>query len=239
MLKTAYIDYQDGETQLEGYLAYDEDVTEPRPAVLVGHDWTGRGDSACSAAERIAEAGYVGFAVDVYGKGVFGKEGDAAGNTALMMPFVNDRILLRQRMLAALQAIRLQTMVDASNIAAIGYCFGGMAVLELARAGADVKGVISVHGLLMPGDAANAEINAGVLCLHGHDDPMVKPEQVLAFETEMTEAGVDWQIHVYGGTKHAFTNPSANNPAMGVVYNEVANLRAQQAIKNYLTELFN
>lgn len=238
MLKTAYIEYQDGDTVLEGYLAYDEDVTEQRPAVLVAHDWTGRRDYACAGAERIAELGYIGFAVDIYGKGVFGKEGDVEGNSALMMPFVNDRGALRQRMLAGLAALRTQPAVDTDNVAVMGYCFGGMAALELARSGANIKGAVSVHGLLGQGDTANQKIHASVLCLHGHDDPMVKPEQVLAFETEMTEAKVDWQVHVYGGTKHAFTNPAANNSAFGTVFSEKANRRAEQAIANYLSELF-
>ena len=239
MLKTAYIEYRDGDTVLEGYLAYDEAVQKQRPAVLVAHDWTGRRDYACAGAERIAELGYIGFALDLYGKGVFGKDGDTEGNSALMTPFLKDRTLLRRRMLTALAELRRQPQADGDNIAAMGYCFGGMAVLELARAGADVKGVISAHGLLGAGDVPNETIQAGVLCLHGHDDPMVEPSQVLAFQTEMTQAGVDWQTHIYGGTKHAFTNPAANNPGFGTVYSERANRRAEQAIVNYLEELFN
>lgn len=237
-MKTEYVEYNDGDTVLEAYMAYDDEASEQRPAVLVAHDWTGRRDYACAGAERIAELGYVGFALDVYGKGVFGKDGDVEGNTALITPFVQDRALLRRRMQAALTAVRAQQRVDAGNVAAMGYCFGGMAVLELARAGADVKGVASVHGLLGQGGVPNADIHAKVLCLHGHDDPMVPPEQVLAFETEMTEAGVDWQVHVYGNTTHAFTNPAANNPDFGTVYNETANRRAEMALANFFTELF-
>lgn len=238
MLKTEYIEYQDGDVTLEAYVAYDEDATEKRPCVLVAHDWTGRRAYACAGAERMAELGYVGFALDVYGKGVFGKEGDAEGNSALMMPFVEDRQLLRRRMLAALKAARKLSQVDDSNIAAMGYCFGGMAVLELARSGADVKGVASVHGLLGQGDVQNQSILSKVLVLHGHDDPMVTPDQVLAFETEMSHAGVDWQVHVYGGTKHAFTNPAANNPDFGTVYSQTANRRAEQSLANFFHELF-
>lgn len=238
MLKTEYVEYQDGDVVLEAYVAFDEDATDKKPCVLIGHDWTGRREYACAAAERMAELGYVGFAVDVYGRGVFGKEGDTECNSALMMPFVEDRALLRRRMQAALNAARNLSQVDDSNIGAIGYCFGGMAVLELARAGADVKGVASVHGLLGKGEAAEHKIQAKVLCLHGHDDPMVPPEQVLAFETEMTNAKVDWQVHVYGQTKHAFTNPAANNPDFGTVYNHTANARAEQALANFFRELF-
>lgn len=234
---TKYIDYQDGDTPLEGYLAYNETDT-PKPAVLIAHDWSGRREFACKAAERIAAMGYVGFALDMYGKGIFGRDGDAEGNAALMNPYFNDRVLLRQRINAALPAVRALPQVDAAKIAAMGYCFGGLCVLELARSGADVRGVISIHGLFVPGNVANEKIMAKVLCLHGHDDPMVPPEQVLAFEKEMTEAGVDWQVHVYGGTMHAFTNPVANNPSFGTVYKEIAANRAYQSIANFLGELF-
>lgn len=234
---TKTIDYQDGDTQLEGYLAYNE-TGAPLPAVLVAHDWSGRREFACKAAERIAAMGYAGFALDMYGKGIFGRDGDTEGNAALMNPYASDRILLRQRINAALRAVRAFSQVDAARIAAMGYCFGGMCVLELARSGADVAGVISIHGIFAPGNAANEKISAKVLCLHGHDDPMVPPEQVLAFEKEMTDAGVDWQMHVYGGTQHAFTNPAANNPDFGTVYKEVAEKRAYQSVANFLNELF-
>jgi len=238
MLKTEYLEYRDGNTVLEAYVAFDEDATEKQPCVLVAHDWTGRRDYACAGAERMVDLGYVGFAVDVYGKGVFGREGDTEGNSALMMPYVNDREKLRRRMLAALTAARSLSQVDDTNMAAVGYCFGGMSVLELARAGADVKGVASVHGLLGSGNGAVHPIQSKVLCLHGHDDPMVPPDQLLAFETEMSQAGVDWQVYVYGGTRHAFTNPAANNPDFGTVYNQTANRRAEQALANFLHELF-
>jgi len=234
---TKHIDYQDGNTALEGYLAYNEtDAT--KPAVLIAHDWSGRREFACRAAERVAEMGYVGFALDMYGKGIFGADGDVEGNGALMGPFATDRVLLRRRINAALQAVRQLPQVDSSRVAAMGYCFGGMCTLELARSGADVQGVISIHGIFAPGAVANEKITAKVLCLHGHDDPMVPPEQVLAFETEMNEAGVDWQVHVYGGTMHAFTNPVANNPAFGTVYKEIAANRAYQSIANFLGEIF-
>lgn len=236
-MKSETLVYNDGATELEGYVAY-EDTNEQRPLVLIAHDWTGRREYACKAAEKIAALGYVGFALDMYGKGVFGKDGDAEGNAALMNPFASNRQLLRQRIGAALTAGRNIPQVDASRVAAMGYCFGGMCVLELARAGADVLGVISVHGILAAGELANEAIKAKVLCLHGHDDPMVPPEQVLAFETEMTKAGVDWQLHAYGQTMHAFSNPAANNPDFGTVYNAVADRRSFRALTDFLEELF-
>ncbi|MDP1930845.1 MAG: dienelactone hydrolase family protein [Gammaproteobacteria bacterium] len=237
-MKTEYIDYRDGDRDLEGYFAYDETADSPQPLVLIAHDWSGRREFACSAAERMVELGYAGFALDMYGKGVFGKDGDTAGNSALMAPFASDRLLLRRRVQAALVAARALPQVDANLVAAVGYCFGGMTVLELARSGADVLGVIAVHGLLGAGDAANAAITAKVLCLHGHDDPMGPPAQVLEFETEMSAAGADWQMHIYGGTKHAFTNPAAKDQQLGTVYNMLANSRAQRAIADFLAEVF-
>lgn len=174
---TKTIDYQDGNTALEGYLACHE-TGKPKPAVLVAHDWSGRREMACKGAERIAGMGYVGFALDMYGKGIFGADGDAEKNGALMAPFAQDRTLLRRRINAALHAVRQLPQVDATRIAAMGYCFGGLCVLELARSGADVQGVVSIHGIFAPGDIGNETITAKVLCLHGHDDPMVPPEQV-------------------------------------------------------------
>lgn len=236
-MKTQYLEYKDGETLLEAYVAFEE-TDQQKPLVLVAHDWTGRRDLACQAAEEVARHGYIGFALDVYGKGVFGKDGDAEGNTELMSPYASDRALLRQRMKAALVAARNVPQADAARVAAIGFCFGGMSVLELARSGADVLGVVSVHGLLFSGNMPNEDIKAKVLCLHGHDDPLVPPEQVLEFEKEMTAANVDWQLHAYGGTVHAFTNPKANDPGFGAVYNEAVARRAFRSLYDFLGDLF-
>ena len=232
------IDYVDGDVQLEAYVSWDDSISAQRPGVMVCHDWTGRRDFATRKADEIAAMGYVGFAVDMYGKGVFGKDGDIEGNSALMGPLAGDRASLRARMEAALDRIRSLDVVDSSKIGAMGYCFGGMCVLELARAGADIGGVISIHGIFTPGDVPNADITARILCLHGQDDPMVPPQQVLDFENEMTAAGADWQVHAYGGTMHAFTNPDANDPDFGAVFNSVADRRATQSIKNFWSEIF-
>lgn len=233
---TQHLDYSDGDTELEAYVAFEEG-DEQKPLVLIAHDWSGRREFACQAAERLAKLGYVGFALDMYGKGVFGADGDTELNASLMNPFASDRNLLRQRMRAALVAGRNVPQSDPRRVAAMGYCFGGMCVLELARSGADVQAVVSIHGILAPGDVPNENISAKLLCLHGHDDPMVPPEQVLAFETEMSEAGADWQLHAYGGTLHAFTNPAANNPDFGTVYSAVAEKRAYQSLANFLAEI--
>jgi dienelactone hydrolase len=237
-MHTEMIDYQDGDIQLEGYVTWDNSISGARPAVLVAHDWTGRRDFAKSKAEEMASLGYVGFALDMYGKGVFGADGDVEGNSALMNPLAGDRAALRARVAAALAAVRSIDVVDGSKVSAMGYCFGGMCVLELARAGADVGGVISIHGIFSAGDVSNEKITAKILCLHGQDDPMVPPEQVLEFENEMSAADADWQVHAYGGTMHAFTNPAANNPGFGTVYNPDADRRATQSIKNFFEEVF-
>lgn len=234
---TEQLEYNDGDTVLEAYVAYQKTDSQ-KPLVLVSHDWSGRRDFACKGAERVAEMGYVGLALDMYGKGVFGSDGDVELNSSLMNPLATDRAALRRRIKAALVAGRNIPQVDATRVAAMGYCFGGMCVLELARSGADVLGVISIHGIFATGEEPNEAIKAKVLCLHGHDDPMVPPAQVLDFETEMSAAGVDWQLHAYGGTMHAFTNPAANDPDFGTVYNEVAEKRCYQSIANFLDELF-
>ena len=237
-MHTETIEYNDGDTVLEGYVAYDESLSGSRPAVLIAHDWTGRRDFATGKAEEIARLGYVGFALDMYGKGVFGRDGDAEYNSSLMNPLAGDRAALRTRMQAALEAVRELDLVEESMVGAMGYCFGGMCVLELARSGSDVLGVISIHGIFSPGDVPNETITSRVLCLHGHDDPMVPPEQVLDLEKEMNAAGVDWQVHAYGGTMHAFTNPAANDPGFGTVYNEIADARATRSIENFFEEIF-
>lgn len=205
------------------------------PAVLVVHDWTGVNDFAVDAASRCAEAGYMGIVLDMYGEGKTGANNDEKG--ALITPMMQDRSLLKKRLLAGFEAAQSIPGVNASKLAALGFCFGGLCVLDLARAGADVKGVISFHGLLDPTGLSDEKISASVLALHGNDDPMVPPEKVQAFEKEMTEAGVDWQLTAYGHTVHAFTNPAANDPSFGTVYNEKTAQRAWVSAYQFLKEV--
>jgi dienelactone hydrolase len=208
----------------------------PRPAVLVAHAWAGRSGFECDKARALAAMGYVGIAIDMYGKGVLGN--GVEENSALMKPFLDNRALLQGRFEAALAAARQEEAVDAAKIAAIGYCFGGLCVLDLARSGADVKGVVSFHGLLgQPGNTAGRPIGAKVLVLHGHDDPMVPVADVVTFEQEMTAAGADWQVHAYGHTLHSFTNQEANDPGFGVKFDANANRRSWQAMQNFLAEV--
>jgi dienelactone hydrolase len=236
-IQTRAVEYiVDGKT-FEGILAWDDSASGKRPAVAVAHAWAGRSPFEVEKAKRLAALGYVGFAMDVYGKGVLGRSRDE--NAALMGPLVQDRTLLQKRLVAAIHALALQPEVDPGRIAAIGFCFGGLSVLDLARVGAPVKGVVSFHGLFTPpGNTAGKRIAAKVLALHGWDDPMVPPQAVVDFAKEMTAAGADWQLHAYGHTMHAFTNPEANDPAFGTVYNAQADARSWQAMQNFLAELF-
>ncbi|MGB6976366.1 MAG: dienelactone hydrolase family protein [Gammaproteobacteria bacterium] len=241
MPRTSLIAYQDQGTELEGYLAYDlaydENLKEKKPAVLVCHDWTGRNEFACHKAEELTKLGYVGFALDVFGKGKLGNTTEE--KMKLIQPFMEKRDFLLQRLNAGLQALIKQPQVDTNRIAAIGFCFGGLCALDLARSGAAIRGVVSFHGLLnAPQHPSTAKIVAKVLDLHGHDDPMVPPDQVLAFQTEMTKAGVDWQMDIYGHTKHAFTNPLANDANLGTVYEPKVAKRAWLAMQNFLSEVF-
>lgn len=236
-MKVEQIEYFHGETVLEACVSYDVNKTEKRPGVFIFHAWNGRDDFVCEKAKMLAELGYVGLALDIYGKGVLGK--NAKESAKLMEPFIADRNLLRARMHAGIEAMQDLPYVDHTRLGAIGFCFGGLCAIDLARSGADIKGIMSFHGLLhAPKDVKSKSIRAKVFVLHGHDDPMVPPEEVLAFAKEMTEAGVDWQIHTYGQTMHAFMNPSAKNPSDGKVYSPLAEKRSLQTMQNFFTEIF-
>ncbi len=231
------IDYIVNGATHEAFMAFDDAATGPQPVVLVSHAWGGRGEFEDDKARWLASQGYVGLALDMYGKGVRGNSTEE--NAALMTPLVEDRPRLQATITAAVDVARAQEEVDGARVAAMGFCFGGLCVLDLARTGADVAGVISVHGLFMPpGNTEGQVITARVLCLHGWDDPMAQPQSVLDVAAELTGAGADWQMHAYGGTQHAFTNPEANDPEMGTVYNASADARAHRAIENFLAELF-
>lgn len=231
------IDYLDQSEILEGFFAYDDAIEGMRPVVLIHHAWGGRDEFVASKALKLAEMGYLAFAADMYGKGIRGKSVDE--NAKLMQPFMGDRAKLQARALAALQAVKLMPWADNNKVAVMGFCFGGLCALDLARTGVDILGVVSFHGLLIPPDnIPHPKVKAKILVLHGHDDPMGLPEQVLALQTEMTAAGADWQVHAYGGTMHAFTNPVANDPAFGTVYQQSADRRSWLAMQNFFSEIF-
>ena len=231
------VGYLHGDTVLEGFFAYDADMAGQRPVVLIHHAWGGRDSFVEAKAVKLAELGYLAFATDLYGKGVLGTTREESA--ALMQPFMADRAKLQQRLLAALAAVKLLPWADNKRIAAIGFCFGGLCALDLARTGVDICGVVAFHGLLgAPSNIPHPVIKAKVLALHGHDDPMVTPAQVLAYQTEFTLAGADWQLHSYGHTMHAFTNPIANDADFGTVYQANADRRSWLAMRNFLSEIF-
>lgn len=231
------VDYLDGDDLLEGFFAFDDAIEGVRPVVLIHHAWGGRDEFVASKAKKLAELGYLAFAADMYGKGILGSSPEE--NAQLMQPFMQDRAKLQRRLHAALATVKLMPWADNARIAAMGFCFGGLCALDLARTGVDIRGVVSFHGLLSaPDNISMPQIKAKVLVLHGHDDPMGPPDQVLALQTELTEAGADWQLHSYGGTLHAFTNPLANDPGFGTVYHERADKRSWRAMQNFFEEIF-
>ncbi len=236
MIQERLVEYEHNGTLLEGFMAYDDSVSGPIPGVLISHAWAGREPFECDKARALASLGYAGFALDLYGKGVLGSGPEE--NTKLMTPFMEDRPMLQSRMSASLEAFRSQPEVDSNRIAAMGFCLGGLCVLDLARIGADVKGVASFHGLFTPpGNTAGNKIAAKVLALHGHHDPMVPVDQVIELEKEMIEAGADWQIHVYGNAMHSFTNPAANDASFGTMYDADTDRRSWQTLLNFLSEI--
>ena len=233
MIKSQLIEYKDGDTLLEAYVAIPEG--KMKPIVLIAHDWSGRNDFARIKADKLAALGYIGFALDMYGKGRVGQTNEE--KMALMNPLIQDRASLQRRINAALEAAKKMPEADATRVAAIGFCFGGLCVLDLARSGADLRGVVSFHGLFTAPDTPKKPVIAKVLALHGYDDPMAKPDQVVSFANEMTELKVDWQIHMYGNTMHAFMNPDANDAAFGTVYQPITAQRARRKMCDFLNEI--
>jgi len=233
------VDYRQGDTVLEGYLAYDDSVKGKRPGVLVIHEWTGLGPYEKKRADQLAALGYVAFAADIYGRGVRPAGPELAAKEAAKYRG-SDRGLFRSRGAAGLEKLASFPQVDPQRLAVIGYCFGGTGALELARSGAKLLGTVSFHGGLDTPDPADARnIRGKVLVLHGADDPHVKPAQVEAFQQEMRQAKVDWQMNYYGGAVHSFSNPkSGNDPSKGVAYNEKADRRSWEAMKQFFHEIF-
>lgn len=230
------LDYHLAGKTYEGYIAYDDSVKTARPGVLVTHDWMGITDRTKAKVEELASMGFVGFAVDVYGKGVRPQSTDEAAKLAT--GFKKDRTALRIRMQQGLKTLRDQPQVDKSKLLAIGYCFGGTAALELARTGAELKGIATFHGGLdSPKPEDGKKIKGKVLALHGADDPMVSATDLAAFESEMRSNKVDWELIKYGGAVHSFTDKSAGSDnSKGAAYNADADRRSWQAFKNFLEE---
>jgi len=237
-LYTGPVEYADGDVKLEGYVAYDPDIKGKRPGVLIFHEWTGLGPYEKSRAEQLARLGYVAFAADVYGLGVRPATPEEAAKEA--GKYRQNRALLRSRAGAALLELRKLPQTDPDKTAAIGYCFGGGAALELARSGARLSGVASFHGNLdtpTPQDAKN--IQAKIIAFHGADDPYVSSAAVAGFQDEMRRGGVDWQLVLYGGAVHRFTNPAAGGDVKsGAAYDKAADRRSWRALLDFFAEIF-
>jgi dienelactone hydrolase len=236
-MPSLHLEYQHRGITFAAYIAYQETTTK-KPLVLVNHAFQGRDQFSCDRADALAALGYVGCAIDLYGKGVLGHSIEES--SALMRPLLEDRILLRERLRASIDAAKSHAMVDSSKMAAIGYCFGGLCVLDMARNFSDLCGVVSFHGLLTPPEYRDKleKITAKVLVLHGYLDPLVPPPALDPFYQEMHEAQADWQLHCYGQAVHAFARVGANDPGFGTVYNPSAARRSWESMHAFLRECF-
>lgn len=230
-MTSKFHEYEQGGQIYEGFLAMPDGA--PKGVVLVVHAWGGQSQFDQDKTKMLTELGYAGFAVDLYGKGKRGTNNEE--NNALMSPLAGNRTELQSRLAFALDVAKSAAGTD--NAAALGFCFGGLSVLDMARTNMAVEGVVSFHGILgAPGNTAD-KIRPKVMVLHGWDDPMAKPEDFLSFTKEMDDAKANWQVHAYGGTMHSFTNPAANNPDFGTVYNAVSARRSFAACQDFLTEV--
>ncbi|MBC8001208.1 MAG: dienelactone hydrolase family protein [Opitutaceae bacterium] len=236
-IKTKAVEYKQGDVTLEGWHAYDDAVSGKRPAVLIIHQWKGLSDYEKKRAEMLAKLGYNVFALDIYGKGVRPATPQTAGAEA--GKYKSDRALLRQRALAGLNVLKKNELTDPKRVAAIGYCFGGTSVIELARAGAGVAGVVSFHGSLdSPAPADGKNIKTRVLVCHGADDPFVPQKDINAFNAEMKDNQVDLQFIAYSGAVHSFTDWNADGAMKGAKYDEKADKRSWEHMKAFFAEIF-
>ena len=233
-VKVDTVDYKQGDTTLEGWLAYDDAKKGKRPGVIIFPAYTGPSDHEKDVAEKLAKMGYVAFVADVYGKGIRPKAGPDAG--AESGKYMKNRPLLLERVQAGFDQLRNNPMVDTKKMAAIGYCFGGAGALDLARSGAPIVDTVTFHGSLGTPNPENAKnIKGHVLALHGADDPIVNQQAVAGFEKEMTDAHVDWQVVLYANTVHAFTDPSTGTDnSKGAAYNATSDKRSWQAMTDLL-----
>jgi dienelactone hydrolase len=235
-VKTKTVEYKKGKDAFEGVLVYPDNAKGKVPGVLMIHNWMGVTDETKKQATRMAELGFAVFAVDIYGKGVRPKTPEEAGK--ISGSYRTDRALFRERLQLGLDILRGQKEVNADKVLAVGYCFGGTGAIELARSGANINGVVSFHGGLdSPTPADGKNIKAKVLALHGADDPYVKAEDLAAFEQEMRDNKVDWQLYKYGNAVHSFTEMSAGNDnSKGAAYNAAADARSFEAFKDFAKE---
>jgi len=237
-VQTKAVVYSDGDVALEGFVAWDPDKTSSAaPGVLVVHQWMGLTDYEKRRCQQLAELGYVAFAVDIYGQGV--RPADRQEAAKMSTVYKTDRKLYRQRLNLGLQQLRQQAGVAKDKVAAIGYCFGGTGVLELARSGADVAGCVSFHGGLdSPSPDDGKDIMAKLLLCHGADDPFVPGKDIEAMKQEFNTHKVNWQMNVYSGAVHSFTQPMAGSDnSAGAAYNKQADERSWEAMQTFFAEV--
>jgi dienelactone hydrolase len=237
-VKTRELDYRAGDTALQGFIAWDDAARGRRPGVLVVHEWWGMNEHARNQARRLAEAGYVGFALDMYGKGKVTTHPQDA--QAFVSEVTKDPAVLAARFNAALEQLKRDPHVDTTRIAAIGYCFGGAVVLGMARSGADLAAVVTFHGALATTSPAQpGKVKARVLVLAGGADPFVPPEQLEAFKREMQAAGARFDVITYPGAKHGFTNPAAATYGMPqLAYDAAADRESWAAMLKLFKEIW-
>lgn len=236
-VKTQELEYKEGDTPLQGFVAWDDSIQGKRPGVLVVHEWWGHNQHTRDQAVRLAKAGYVAFALDMYGKGKVATHPDDAKKFVAEATASFPRE--KARFEAALAQLKKRPEVDAKKIAAIGYCFGGAVVLDMLRSGEQLALVATFHGALGSKQKAKPGSKARVLILHGKDDPMIPPEQVAAFKQEMDAAKVRYEVVEYPGAKHGFTNPAADKAGVpGLAYNAKADEASFAALRKALEEEF-
>ncbi len=236
-VKTKEVEYKQGQTVFQGFLAWDDAQKGKRPGVVIVHEWWGHNQHARNQASRLAQAGYVGFALDMYGKGKLAKHPEDA--RSFVAEATKDPAQAKARFAAALNQLKAAPTVDPSKIAAIGYCFGGSIVLDMARSGEDLAAVGTFHGGLGSKLVAPKGIKPRILVMTGADDPMIPPEEIAKFRKEMTDAGARFDVISYPGAKHSFTNPDADKAGMaGVAYNAAVDKESWSALLKLLAEVF-
>lgn len=239
----AFVDYQLNGKTFKGYLAtpIDNPTKPKRAGILIAHTWRGLDDFIKDKAHELAKLGYVAMAADLFGDGKIAASDEEAAS--LILPLFTDRAVIQERIVAALNAFKDTQQVRHDAIGAIGFCFGGLCAIELLRSGAEIQGIVSFHGVLgdeLAGHKAKrakpSAMKGAALILHGNEDPLVSDQDISALKKEFTEAGIDWQFHIYGHTQHAFTNPNAHDAAKGLIYNEKAARRSWKAMKDFFEE---
>lgn len=239
-IKKETVTYEGDSTTMKGYIAYDENAEDTRPAVLIIPEWWGVTDYVRGRADQLADLGYVAMVVDMYGNGQVADNPDDAGKLAT--PFYQDPAMMQRRFDAALAKLKTNPKADTSKIAAIGYCFGGNQVLNLARLGENLDGVVSFHGNLLGVPAEKNKIKADILVCHGNADPFIKPMELEKFKRELDSVGAAYTFKGYDDATHAFTNPDATEKGkkfnIPIAYNAAADSASWNEMKAFFGKIF-